>query len=250
MFNFLKPRKPKVIWWSSIKNLEKSCPPVPSRHFIPKWFKEIKPSEYKDTSNIKLCPSFMQYFSTGWVIPLWCDIQVGKNSVGEMYCETPHSDFKFDFHPEFQFKDHLPEKEQDKIACVLKPVSPWKVKISKGWSLMQLPMTYHFEDDWFCLSGILPSSVWHETNQQLVIKKSFFKDIKKSDLKYDLGNIKRIIPKGTPLAQYVPVPDHYAGTVVPETKKLKELQDTASIMIGQKFTKKYTTMMRCPHVKK
>ena len=65
-----------------------------------------------------------------------------------------------------------------------------------------------------------------------------------------MGNIKRIIPKGTPLAQYVPVPDHYAGTVVPETKKLKELQDTASIMIGQKFTKKYTTMMRCPHVKK
>ncbi len=250
MFNFLKPRQPQVTWWSSIKNLEKICPPVRSSHFVPKWFKEIEPCEYKDASNIKLCPSFMQYFSTGWVIPLWCDLQIGMNAVGKIFWEAPHTDFRFEFHHDFQFKNQLPENEKNKIACVIKPISPWRVKISKGWSLMQLPMTYHFEDDWFCLSGIFPASVWHETNQQLVIKKSFFKDIKRSNLKHDVESIKRIIPKGTPLAQYVPVPDHYTGAVVEETKELKELQDTASRMIGQKFTKRYTTMMRCPHVKK
>ena len=196
MFNFLKPRQPQVTWWSSIKNLEKICPPVRSSHFVPKWFKEIEPCEYKDASNIKLCPSFMQYFSTGWVIPLWCDIQVGKNSVGEMYCETPHTDFRFEFHHDFQFKNQLPENEKNKIACVIKPISPWRVKISKGWSLMQLPMTYHFEDDWFCLSGILPSSVWHETNQQLVIKKSFFKDIKKFEIGLHEFNERLAKPSG------------------------------------------------------
>ena len=35
-----------------------------------------------------------------------------------------------------------------------------------------------------------------------------------------------------------------------ETEELKELEDTAHLMIGQKFTKRYATMKKCPYVKK
>jgi len=250
MFNFCKPKGPKVTWWSDIENLEKICPPVPARQFIPEWFKKIKASEYGDRSNVKLCPSFMQYFSMGWVMPLWCDLQMGIDSVGNVFWESPHAKFRFEFHREYQYKNHLPQKEQDQLACVIKPISPWHVKISKGWSLLQLPMTYYFNDDWYVLTGIIPASIWHETNHQIIIKKNFFKGIKPTNEKHDSGNIKRIIPKGTPLAQYIPIPDDYTGEVVEETEELKELEDTAHLMIGQKFTKRYATMTKCPYVKK
>ena len=239
MFSFCKPKIPTVTWWPTIKYLDTVCPPVKSNQFIPEWFKKIKKSEFDEVSNVKLCPSFLQYFSAGWVIPLWCDFKLTINSVGNIEAFTPDSRFKFEAHGDHQYKNHLPDHEKDHIACVFKPASPWLVKISKGWSLLQLPMTFEFNKHWEVVPGILPSSIWHQTNPQVVIKKSFFKE---------RGSA--IILKGTPIAQYIPIPDEYKGEVVEESPQLKELDDRASLMIGQKFTKRYQTMTKCPYDKK
>ena len=133
MFNFLKPRQPQVTWWSSIKNLEKICPPVRSSHFVPKWFKEIEPCEYKDASNIKLCPSFMQYFSTGWVIPLWCDLQIGMNAVGKIFWEAPHTDFRFEFHHDAKIMPNTASvKPSSAPKRMWKPLPPDTLRSARG----------------------------------------------------------------------------------------------------------------------
>ena len=131
MFDFFKSKKPVVTWWSSIKHLEKITPPVKADKYIPRWFKQVKKDTSKSHSNVKLCPSFLIYFSAGWVIPLWCDVELQLEDSGRISWRTPNVNFQFNFHDDYQYKNLLPKHEQSSIACVLKPVSPWLVKINK-----------------------------------------------------------------------------------------------------------------------
>ncbi len=240
MFDFFKNKKPVVTWWSSIKHLEKITPPVKADKYIPRWFKQVKKDTSKSHSNVKLCPSFLKYFSAGWVIPLWCDVELQLEDSGRISWRTPNVNFQFNFHDDYQYKNLLPKHEQSSIACVLKPVSPWLVKISKGWSLLQLPMSYEFNSDWQVLSGVLPASTWPQTNHQIIIRKSFFNN----------ENKKNVILKGAPLAQYIPVPDNYIGEVVEETKELKEYDDTRRLIVHQKFTNRFKNLKECPYADK
>jgi hypothetical protein len=240
MFEFFKNKKPKITWWSSIKHLEKITPVVPADKYIPQWFKQVKKNYSKSHSNVKLCPSYLKYFSLGWVMPLWCDVELSINNEGLIIWRTPNIDFQFEFHDDYQYKDLVPKNEQDSIACVLKPVSPWLVKISKGWSLLQLPMSYEFNPDWQVLSGVLPASSWPQTNHQIIIRKSFFDNKQK----------KNVILKGAPLAQYIPVPDNYISEVVEETEELKEHDNTSRLIVQQKFTNRFKNLKECPYANK
>ena len=240
MFSFFKNKKPVVTWWSNIKHLDKITPVVPANKYVPQWFKQVKKDYSKSHSNVKLCPSFLKYFSAGWVMPLWCDVELWINDNGMVSWRTPNVDFQFEFHDDYQYKDLLPQHEQSSIVCVLKPVSPWLVKISKGWSLLQLPMSYEFNPDWQVLSGVLPASMWPQTNHQIILRKSFFNNKEK----------KNVIVKGTPLAQYIPIPDDYVGEIVEETKELKEYDEKKRLIIQQKFTNRFKNLKECPYANK
>ena len=171
---------------------------------------------------------------------MWCDVELSINNEGLIIWRTPNIDFQFEFHDDYQYKDLVPKHEQDSIACVLKPVSPWLVKISKGWSLLQLPMSYEFNPDWQVLSGVLPASSWPQTNHQIIIRKSFFDNKQK----------KNVILKGAPLAQYIPVPDNYISEVVEETEELKEHDNTSRLIVQQKFTNRFKNLKECPYANK
>ena len=72
---------------------------------------------------------------------------------------------------------------------VAKTDCPWRVKTSKGWGMMQLPMFYNFSEDFECLPGLTYTEWSHQINQQLLIKKK--------------GEF--LLKKGTPIAMYKPV---------------------------------------------
>ena len=79
----------------------------------------------------------------------------------------------------------------------------WIYLIIKG-------LFYYFNPIFETLSGILPTDKWHQTNQQMLIKKSAFE--KSSEI---------IIPKGTPLATYIPFKrEEYKYVISPQTEKL------------------------------
>lgn len=237
-------KKPKVRFWSNIPDLTHLTKPEKANKYIPSWFKKAK-NPHESKANIKLCTGLLNYFQQGYIIPLWCDLEIALDDLGNITWQSPHTAFKFDFHNDWQYRDLLPDNEKDQIVAVLKPHCPFYADITKGWSLMQLPMYYEFQQGWNTMPGVFPSFIYPELNQQIIIYRSFFEDIPREN-----GIRKRIIPLGTPLVHLVPVPNSFQHEVIDEeTKELKRKRSTASLMIGQRFIKRFNGMIKCPYAK-
>jgi hypothetical protein len=74
-------------------------------------------------------------------------------------------------------------------VCSSDLLSPWKIITPKGYSTLQLPATYHFNDDFSVMTGIRDTDVYHNLSIQLLIHSP---------------NKEIFIPRGTPLAHYFP----------------------------------------------
>jgi len=193
LFNIIKrPEKPKITWWSVVDGLEKVVPILPAKEVIPDWWKRVERfTESMDPlmgkGTVKNCPSFPEFITQGFVVPLWCDLhlQIEHDS---FKWNTPHRDFTFDSHGDIQFKDFLPKHVKDNSSMVLKPNCPWRVKTPPGWGLYQLPVFYEFNPVFETMPGIIWTDIHHEINQQMLIKR------------YGTFTLKR----GIPLATYIP----------------------------------------------
>ena len=165
--------------------------PKPAKNFIPKWFKDI-PNSAQNT--VKICPSFPDYFSMGYVLPMWTDVKLGVNKDYEDNPEwswsTPGQHFTIEAHSKFQFMDYVkPSFLGIEGELVFKANCPWKIITPKGWSVLQLPLFYNFNREFSVLPGVIDTDVHHEINQQILYH----------------GSKKEIeIKRGTPLALYVP----------------------------------------------
>ena len=106
MFN----KKPSIEFVSSIGGIlsVNECLPKPYNNFTPKWWSDKK-IDLK-TKSIKNCPSFPEFFSEAYVIPMWVDTTFyvdGEN----VTIDTARNDlFKWEFHPRNQFLDFAPKK--------------------------------------------------------------------------------------------------------------------------------------------
>jgi len=195
LFTFWKQKeKPKIHWWSVIDGVEKVTPVVPAREYLPDWWKRVEriienkvDNERMNKGTLKNCPSFPEYLTQGFVVPLWTDVHVTVDN-SEFKWQTPDRVFSFTSHADSQFRDHVPQHIRDNSSMVLKPACPWRVKTPPGWSVWQLPMYYHYDPFFEVLPGIIWSDIHHEINQQMLLKR------------YGEFTLKR----GTPLAMYVP----------------------------------------------
>jgi len=180
----------KIQFVSTLKNLEKieDCLPKPAKSFIPKWFKDI-PSHQDMT--VKQCPSFPDYFSQGYIVPMWSDVRLAMNPESMEYgWSSPLKDTLIEVHTNNQFIDHVQPYFQDSHGkFVFKAVCPWKIITPPGWSVLQLPLFYHFNREWSVLPGVLDTDIYHNINQQILYH----------------GNGETIeIKRGDPLALYIP----------------------------------------------
>ena len=218
-------------------------PPQPAREFIPRWYKDIKTTRVSETiPNIKACPSFPLWFQNGYVVPTWTDIVLRYNeTTGAHHWATPHEGYKMSFHPNAQLVPYLPDHIKNDIAFILKTECPWRIMTPEGYSIMQLNMYYEYSPLFEALPGIIPSDIWHQINQQLIIKKSTFRELGKECLEKPFLGWKYItIPKKSPLAVYVPFKrEDYDYEIVPypKDKELFELDETNMLKIKGKFFK-------------
>jgi hypothetical protein len=183
-------KKPKVTFFCEYGGLENIEPIKPASEFIPEWFKKLKAfmtnmPKTVHSGTVKACPSFKDYFSTGYIIPLWCDLNVTITEK-EFRWESPSEKWKFDIHPHEQYTNHLPNEAKDKIKLILKAYSPWRCITDNDHILMQQPLYYHYNDIFEVMPGIIWTGICYELNVQIIFKKygEFF------------------IPRGTPLCQY------------------------------------------------
>lgn len=198
MLNILKPKPVKVVWWSTVEGLEKVTPVIPSKDApLPSYWKDIPrytSDSVLDKGTAKACPAIPELFEAGYVVPLWCDTHFSfepkkDGTKGVTYTVTPaDSRFEFTHHSDDQFRDYLPEHVQQKIKMVLKTNCPWRVKTPPGYSVLQLPLYYHFDKLFEVLPGPIWTDIHHEINQQMLIK--------------EFGEF--TLKRGHPLALYVP----------------------------------------------
>ena len=180
----------KIQFISTVEGLDsfEELLPKPAKNFIPKWFKDI-PSTVP--ASVKACPSFPDYFSQGYIIPMWCDIRLVYKKEIDTWQVNPSSVlFNWESHSLKQFMDHTtPNFNGVDGQFVFKAICPWRIVTPPGWSVLQLPLFYHFNKEWSVLPGIIDTDIYSEVNQQVLYH----------------GNEKEIeIKQGEPFVLYIP----------------------------------------------
>jgi hypothetical protein len=182
--------KPKIEFISMADGLEsiEECRPKPAKNFIPQWFKDIPPGL---PNTVKHCPSFPDYFSTGYVLPMWTDIRIGFKKETQEWSWNAPSDFStVEAHTPNQFINYVkPSFLGIDAELVFKFNCPWRIITPKGWSVLQLPLFYNFNKEFSVLPGVIDTDIHHEINQQVLYHGS------KEEVE---------IKRGTPLALYIP----------------------------------------------
>jgi hypothetical protein len=207
------------------------CVPKPMNKAIPHWWKDTEynnnhiTTDMNDFGNVKHCPSFSDYFSTGYYLPMWADSIISYNRKTEMWSwKTSDKSFVWDYHPTKQFVDIAhPTVYAVEGYAVFKAVSPWSVFTPKGYSLLQFPLFYNFNKDFTVLPGVIATDARHTLNIQILIHSD------KEEI---------FIERGTPLAQYIPVKRNDALSLKYRDANKKDLQkiDSSDMRYHTKFS--------------
>jgi len=190
--NIFKKEQPLIKFVSVIEGLEQieDCVPKPSKKYIPDWFKTFPISKDIKDKTVRDCPSFPDYFSQGYVIPMWQDSLLKYNKQNDRWDIQGPEITKWSIHGNHQFLHNADASFQGiKSNFIFKALCPWRIITPPGYSVLQLPMFYHFNQNWSVLPGVIDTDIWHECNQQVSYH----------------GNGEEIfIPRGAPLAMYIP----------------------------------------------
>jgi hypothetical protein len=149
--------------------------PKSAMSFIPDWWKK---ASYKGGSNslksffegnIKNCPSFIDYFSLGYVVPAWCDVMLGYDENTKQWMSRPSNPF-FKFSPISNdlTVDLMPYTYQNsKALSMFKALSPWYIITEPGYSSMIMPLFFDFNNEFSIVPGIIDTDIHHRYNPDI-----------------------------------------------------------------------------------
>lgn len=233
MFN-KKNVLPEIHFISTVLGLEniEDIKPKQSKYFMPNWWSSV-PNKYNNSQTVKQCPSFTDFFSQGYIIPAWQDIEL-KYDKNKKYYEYKTASIIFpnvEKHDNDQFLNHVDAQVNGtSIDFIFKLDSPWKVITPKGYSILQIPLFYHFDNKFSALPGIIDSDILHDINIQIT---------------YPAETPELFIKRGTPLAMLIPFKrEKYKFEVRDQTdadiKKIK----TSKINLDSRFIASYRRMQK------
>jgi hypothetical protein len=202
------------------------CRPREAKHFFPDWWTNMPLTFEKDSKEIgtaKTCPSFIQFYNQGFVIPMWCDTIFRKEKDGSYTWETSTDKFKWEFHLNEQLLNYTNIKDNNNM--IMKSNCPWFVKTSKNISLYQMPLFYNFNNDYTILPGVINTEFHHEINQQVM---------------YTSDKDEVFIKRGDPFVWYIPFErQKFKIDVRPATEEDKDNILLSSAKIFTKFSGSY-----------
>jgi hypothetical protein len=201
MFN--RKKQPLMTWMTNMPGLAEDplCQPQYSNKFIPPEWRNmpqysedpIETLSIRRTRTAKKCPSFIEWFSMGVILPAWCDIAFKYNKEQDLWqiaTGDSQSPYRIEIHSNPQMLNYMDYKHRgSKAQLIFKLNSPWYMKTPKGYSTLQLPLFYHSDRDWTVAAGTWHSDTLFDTSIQIF----YFGD----------GD-EVFIKKGQPLAQYLP----------------------------------------------
>ncbi len=234
VFNFGPKKEDKIEWWSDTDGLENVVPIQTAANFIPKWWQQMplwqdkkvqaanKENNIENKGTVRRCPAIPEFMEMGFVVPLWCDLEISIYEDGGFKWHTPSNRFNFSSHGPSQLQDWMPRHARPSL--VFKPDCPWRVKTPPGISMLQLPMFWHFNPHFTVAPGIIWTDIHHEINQQMMFHKA--------------GTVQ--LQRGTPLAHYIPIRrETIPHTVTNQTDELRNAANTSFWHVRTKFSGGY-----------
>jgi hypothetical protein len=167
--------------------------PAASSKFFPDYFRRLKSQIGSDVQDltVKRCVPFLEAMSAGFIIPLWCDVNVIASG-GSITINFPRDwrrDYQIGSHTEAQVSGH-PATGEKYGNIPLKWVNPWVIETDPGVSCMFTSPMNHGDKNIKIIDGIVDTDNYYNT-----INFPFF---------WTGGDGEFIIPAGTPLVQVVP----------------------------------------------
>ena len=186
-------RKPEVLFRTDPEMYGIIPEPVPSRSYIPDWYKKIDSYYTQERDGlpwkertIKRCPPVLDAMVTGWILKTAAEIKIVVQDDGGGVSWSTNAEFSvIEPHSSDQIKGH-----PDLPKPPLKFINYWHMKTPPGWSTLFTPLLNRKQEFFTPMSGIV------ETDKHLACV-NFPSFVTKEDGSY-------IIPQGTPIVQAIP----------------------------------------------
>lgn len=196
MWPFKKKKKYQIHFTCNEWAIRKYAPIQPAKNFPPLAFKEMDAILAKgqhplyNRKTVKSCVGIIDYYSTGFVIPAWCDIEIMPSPDGRnVNVRYSHPKFKHEAHPPEVLQTLMSHKFG--VRNAIKLDNPWSVWTEEGYGVMYLPM-YYYDDsrNWEAIPGWVDFDLSNVSNPINIMLK---------EPKHT------IIRQGEPLVQLVPI---------------------------------------------
>jgi hypothetical protein len=194
------PDEPMTLKFRCPPGLEdKLPPPVPASLGLPAWLKAMPTQAFnainqRDEDTIKRCPPVVDAMTSGFLIPLMCDVRFENGEIswdndllvgGEL--DFPRS--PVGFHDSSQVTGS-PLFEPDRL--LIKFRNPWLIEAPEGYSVLFMHPINRFDLPFTTLTGLVDCDRYRDSWIHFPVH---WHDV----------NFNGVLPKGTPIAQCVAV---------------------------------------------
>ncbi len=173
--------------------------PIPAVLGLPDWFKALPPKVFnatmgEETQTVKKCPPFIDAMTFGFLIPLAVDLKVQDGEFTwdfeppeGLAREYPNS--PVGFHDQSQVTG-TPFFEDDRF--IIKFNNFWTIEAPPGYSLLCTHPVNRTDLPFTTLTGLVDCDTFHDTPLNFPAR-------------WHNTNFNGVLPKGTPVAQCLPV---------------------------------------------
>ena len=158
---------PRQDW---LQPVMKVYPPILANKFLPEWYKkQVKNKSLYDTTAAAQCPAIKDYLVSGIVIRAWSDIIFNKKT-GTLLFNMVLANTTFENIEHTWIDNHTGHQIEGMEfntaleAGVLKLITPYNFKTSKGYGLEFIDAFYHLRNKLRFLPARVETDIWHEAN--------------------------------------------------------------------------------------
>ncbi len=174
-------------------------PPVPATLGLPDWLKAMPTQAFnainmREEDTVKRCPPFVDAMTSGFLIPLICDVRIENGEITWDNDILPGGVLDFPRSP-IGFHDVSQATGSPLYAAdrfILKFHNLWTIEAPEGYSLLFTHPLNRFDLPFTTLSGLVDCDRYHDNWIHFA---AHWHDV----------NFSGVLPKGTPVAQCVPI---------------------------------------------
>ncbi|MEA2920658.1 MAG: hypothetical protein QOF07_621 [Bradyrhizobium sp.] len=196
----MSQQDPMTLTFRCPKELEGLLPPpVPAAAGLPAWFKAMPPQAFntvlsRDHDTVKRCPPFIDAMTSGFLLPLICDVKVENGEFTWDNDPPPGGAVGFlrspiGFHDPSQVTG-TPLFDADRF--LIKFHNLWTIEAPAGYSVLFTHPANRFDLPFTTLTGLVDCDHYHDA---WINFPAHWHDL----------NFNGVLPKGTPIAQCFPV---------------------------------------------